>query len=406
MACPNLVTGSQFLSAALLNIDCQSRAIGSYGFSALAAPDSPASIALTALITIFVALFGIRFLFGPAPGARDTVGEVIRVGLVLLLATSWPAWRVLGYDLVLNGPVEIARAVGTATGLPSGNGNLLTRLQNADDGIVVMTIYGSGRLTGGVSAGGDLGDLASGIALSDGLALGFGRTIFLSSTLGSFAVVRLGAGLLLALAPLMAGLALFSGSIGIFTGWLRGLVFCALGSVAIFVLQGAQLAMLLPWLNDVIAQREANTLSPSAPTELLVLTSAFALLTTGALFLIARMSFFQTMVVRTAADTPQRLAQGPVVDAPRPQQPSVDISTSQTRAAAMSESIATSMRREEQRGNADRAIVLSAAAMRQETTVQASESGSGLRRVALLGDEFRRSRRRVSSATNKRDRTL
>lgn len=404
MACPTLMTGTRFLSTALGSIDCHARNIGSYGFGALSAPDSPAALALTGLVTLFIALFGIRLMFGPTPGGRDTVGGVVRIGFVLLLATSWPAWRVLGYDLVLDGPVEIAGTVGSAAGLVSSKSNLIGQLQNADDGIVVVTIYGSGRLTGGISAGADLGDQASGVALSDSLALGLGRTIFLASTLGSFAIVRLMAGLLLALAPVMAGFALFSGTLGIFTGWLRGLAFCALGSVAIFVLKGAELAMLLPWISDVTALREANALAPSAPIELLVLTSAFAILTAGALFIVARLSFFE--IAWSGATKTKQLMQSSFLGREVHRQPRLaEASDQQSHAASVSESIAASIRRHETRELSDREIVRSSTASENETAGAASGSQLRTRKVTLLGDEFRRSRRRTSSANMKRDRT-
>ena len=91
MACPALETGGRFLSGLFLHIDCQARNIGSFGYGALAEPGSTASVVLTALLTIFVALYGYRLLLGPTPETRNLVSDVIRVGLVLTLAASWPA---------------------------------------------------------------------------------------------------------------------------------------------------------------------------------------------------------------------------------------------------------------------------------------------------------------------------
>src|SRR5262249_40389645 len=151
--------------------------------------------------------------------------------------------------------------------------------QDADDGIVAMTVFGSGRLTGDVATGTDIGASPQGIALSDQFALGAGRTLFLAGVIGSTALVRLGAGILLAIAPLMAGLLFFSGTASLFFGWLRALAFCALGNVMLLVAQGAQLALLYPWISDVLAQRGSHVFTPSAPTELLVLALGFAVLT-------------------------------------------------------------------------------------------------------------------------------
>jgi type IV secretion system protein VirB6 len=299
VACPALETGNNFLWTTLTQIDCQAQTIGSYGFAVLADPNSIVFVALTGLLTIFIALFGIRLMFGTPVRGADLVDGVIRIGIVLTLATSWPAWRTLGYDLVLNGPAETAGLISSASGLGgSAPGTLVTRLQGVDDGIVTMTIYGTGRLSGGVASGQQLGDSFQGIALADQFALGIGRTAFLAGVIGPFAITRIGAGILLALAPLVAGFLLFVGTRGLFVGWLRGLVFCALASLCLFLLQGIELALFEPWISDVVAKRGGGQFTPSAPTELLVLGVSFCLLSLGLLFLASKIAFFSDHTVR------------------------------------------------------------------------------------------------------------
>ena len=118
MACPAVTTGPQFLVTALAHLDCQAQTLGSFGFQALAQPGSVASVVLTGLLTLFIAIYGIRLLFGPGDEPRDLVNAVLKVGIVLTLAVSWPAWRVVAYDTVLYGPSEVAGD--PARGLPSG----------------------------------------------------------------------------------------------------------------------------------------------------------------------------------------------------------------------------------------------------------------------------------------------
>ena len=86
MACPSVTTGSRFLVETLSHLDCQAQTIGSFGFQALAAPGSPASLALAGLLTLFIALFGIRMLFGSGVEPRDAVTAVLKVAIVLTLA--------------------------------------------------------------------------------------------------------------------------------------------------------------------------------------------------------------------------------------------------------------------------------------------------------------------------------
>ena len=247
---------------------------------------------LLAALTLYVALVGFRMMFGEAPGGRDLVGEMLKIGIVLTLATSWPAWRTVAYQVVLQGPAEITGTVGRAAGLPGSQGDLNERLDNLDQGIVSLTAFGTGRLTGGIVGTTDLGDSARGIALADQAGFAWGRVAFLTGTIGPLALIRLMAGILLALAPLMAGLLLFGGTRDIFMGWLRGLGACALGAIALSLIYGAELALLEGWLRSALSQREANVMTVAAPTELLALALAFLAATLGALALVIRLVFF------------------------------------------------------------------------------------------------------------------
>ena len=323
---------------------------------------------------------------------------------MLTLATSWPAWRVLGYDAVLQGPAGIARSVGLASGLPGGPGNLTGRLQAADDNIVVLTIYGTGRLTGGTNRSDSINDSFRGVALADQSALGYGRVAFLGGVLGPTAAVRLGAGLLLALAPLMAGLLLFAGTRDLFFGWLRALAACAAGAIVLPLVYGVELAVLEPWLQDALAQRGTQVLTPSAPTELIVIALAFGVVAFGLLGLIARIAFFSRMpalrldgVLPALQPLPGLGQQQPVLAAGGMVQPP-------SRAYAVAEAVAQTMRREDQRDRAgthseriDRARLAAPEA--------APMAGAPAAPRELLGDSYRPSRRggRTSGAGERRD---
>lgn len=401
MACPTLETGGRFLSGLLLHIDCQGRNIGSYGYGALAEPGSTASDVLTGLLTIFVALYGYRLLLGPTPHTRDFIGDIVRVGLVLTLAVSWPAWRIVGYDVVLNGPVEMAQGVGFASGLPGGRSDMVARLQNADDGIVAVTMYGTGRLTGAVAAGSDIGDLPQGVALADQPALGYGRSAFLIGIIAPFAVFRLGAGALLAIAPLTAGLALFAGTSGLFGGWWRGLAFCLLGTLIQILVQGVELALLEPWLSDVLAKREAGTLTPSAPTELFVLTLAFATASMGLLALSAWVAFHPSSLLRIFQSEKTRGFSGGLPRSlPGITPLRIDENDQPSRVMLIAGSVAGTMRREATGSDRTASEPRSSGGRTSQMKVSERRNASP---NAPLGSRFRRSQQRHSAASNKRD---
>ena len=71
MACPAVSTGRAFLSQTIYHLDCQAQTLGSFGFQSLAQPGSLAGSLLLALLTLFIAIFGFRLLFGGGVGSSD-----------------------------------------------------------------------------------------------------------------------------------------------------------------------------------------------------------------------------------------------------------------------------------------------------------------------------------------------
>ncbi len=403
MACQTVSTGGRFLADILLHVDCQAQSIGAYGFGALSDPASPVTLALTGLLTIFVALFGYRLILGERMAGRDLVLDVLRFGIVLTLATSWPAWRTLGYNTVLEAPGELAGAIGLASGLPGAGGQLTGRLQAADDSIVILTIYGTGRLTGGTSRSDSINDSFRGVALADQTALGYGRVAFLSGVIGPTAAVRLGAGILLALAPLLAALLLFAGTRDLFIGWLRALGACAIAGLVLPLIYGVQLAILEPWLRDAVAQRGTQMLTPSVPTELMVIGVSFALIAFAVLGLIIRLAFFSRGLAIGNLFGPAPGAIGTAgMPTMRPALASA-LSDPPSRAFVVAEAVARTMRGEEAAG---------AGRNRAERDVGGRTPAPAERRGAdprpqpeLLGDSFRAASRsgRTATVSQRRD---
>ena len=267
-----------FVSGVLDYVDCQAQAIGAGGFQSLAAPGSPLSLVLSGLLTLFVALFGYRMLLGDTPGVRDGVLSVVKIGIVLALAFSWPAYRTLIYDVALKGPAELAAAVGRPAGLPGSGGGLVARLDNADNAFVTLGLLGTGAGPPMRTADPQAGASASPAPSTfDPLALGGARIVFLTGALGALAGMRLIAGLMLALGPFFIAFLLFDGTRGLFEGWIRVLAGSALGALGTSVVLGVELALIEPWLVELIASRNAGYSIPGAPVELLVVNLVFSL---------------------------------------------------------------------------------------------------------------------------------
>jgi type IV secretion system protein VirB6 len=396
MACPAIITGDQFLSRVLEHIDCQAQVIGSYGYLALGQPGSLASTLVTALLTLFIAFFGIRLLFGPQPGARDLVMDVIKIGIVLTLAFSWPAFRTLVYDVTLKGPAEIVSAIQAGAGQAAGT-DLPVRLQTADNRIAELTALGTGRNTGQLIESEASGESFASTALEDDAAFGSARLVYLASVIGSLGLLRIGAGILLALAPIVAGLYLFTQTRGIFAGWLKALVFTIGGSIAATLVLSVQLAMLEPWLADAVRIRSLGYATPSAPTELFALMLGFLILQLGVLALLARIAFHRSWLTLPdlVSPTPFRLEPAHGQSSVR----TVRDAQVTLRAERISSSIESTIRRERTIQNG----MLSANG--QATTSSPGQSSSTQAREPRLGSSFRRSSLRSSRAAQVRDHT-
>jgi type IV secretion system protein VirB6 len=402
--CPALASGDAFLSSLLSHLDCQARTIGGDGYQALADPAAFVSVALTGLLILFVALFGLRLMTGDTPSVRNGLTAVVKIGVVLTLAGSWPAYKTVVYDVVVDGPGQIVAAVGGSAALPgsSSDSALIARLQAADSAVIRLTDLGTGREPAATlpSSSGE----QQRFPIADDPAFGWARVIFLSSVVAAFAVVRLTAGVLLALAPLFAGLLLFDLARGLLIGWVRALAFVLLASVATAVILGVELALLEPWLVQVMRTRQAATLTPSAPVELLVLSLGFAIALFGALAILLRLAFMAHMPAprRPAGWTAAAPGQAPLHQpdlSPPPAAPSTPPATPtpSSRALVIADALRASQRREET------ATALRSASVTPVPSLPAP-SNSDAFALPTAGQPLRRTKPRQSLAAALRDR--
>lgn len=392
MACPSIITGEEFLSRTLAHIDCQAQLVGSYGYQALGSPGSTASIVATGLLSLFIAFFGIRLLFGPGPTERDVVFDVIKIGIVLTLTFSWPTFRTLVYDTTLKGPAEIATAIQSSSGNASEVG-FVQSLQQTDNAIVELTALGTGRNASQLLESNGAAGTFEATAIKDETGFGSARVLFLASTIGTLGSLRIGAGLLLALAPLATGLLLFSQSRGIFAGWIKGLVFTLVGTIGASLVLVVELAILAPWLNDALQVRSLGYATPAAPTELLAIMLAFVVVKLSILWLLAKVVFYRGWL--TIPDFPSFLpARSPrsTLASQRgssiePHIPRIERVSSSVERSLRSEPITTNER----------------SATPQTNPQPIAKSGVSSSSASRLGSSYRRSNLRASRSARLRD---
>lgn len=303
MSCGAIASGDQFVSSTLKSLECSGKQLGEIGYQALAAPGSIVGSILLALLTLFIALQGARLMFAHRLDLGDASMAAIKIGLVLMLATSWPAVKTLFYDTAIKGPSEVVGQIG---GSPA---NLVAQLQRIDAGMVRLTQWGTGKLdlqAGRTADGAPAAYAFSGEAMNESLGLSGGRLIFLVSVIGGLGAAWLGGGLLISLLPLFAGFLLFGTTRGLAMGWLRGWLFLFMASLSLTLILAIEASVIEPWLVRVLAERAADFATPSAPIELMAMTGAFGLIMMISLTLLGRLCFFADLSALAArwAQTP------------------------------------------------------------------------------------------------------
>lgn len=402
--CDTIPSPESFAPSVLYFLDCQAQLIGAEGYRALAAPGSTASILLTGMVTLLIAFFGYRMLLGHTPTIREGVLTFVKIGLVLVLATSWPAYQTLIYDIILRAPAELASTVGGAAGLPGSGGGLVGRIDGVDQALKVLAIEGVGPVQLGPNGQPLMPSVPPPPFLGfDSFALGFARVIFLVSTVASFAVVRIGAAILLALAPLFAVFLLFDGTRGLFEGWLKALLGTALGSLAIAITLGVALAFFEPWLATLLARRAGDLDIMGAPAQLLAAATIFAIALSAVIWLTARVA----LSLRIPAWMPALSSNWSEGRSPRPEPASVNSIAhppieSRSRAAAVADAIAINQRRETvaaEGGGGSRAVHIARG-------LAGHDRGVRMDRLPERDRSSRRTRTRISSRAIARDKRL
>lgn len=396
MACPYYPLENGYLQNILAAIDCQARTLGADGYLALATPGSVASLSLTAMLTIFVALIGYRMLFGEVPGVRGGVLALVKIGVVLALATGWQTYRTLAYDMVFYAPAQLASVIGASSGLPGSDGGLGTRLEGVNAGFEALAIEGTGPLPD-PAVQPVPPPLFNGF---DTFAIGGARVIYLIQVVGTFAGLQLLAGLMLALGPFFIGFLLFDATRGLFVGWLRALVGVVLGTLGVMLVLGMELALFEPWLTDLLAQRAAEQSISEAPAQLLATTIVFgfalAAIVGGAAFVARGLSLPNAVSQRlherfALRENSERITASV-------QRSGITAPAEHSRAAAIVDAVASAQRREGARAMPAGSVAASIAPARPETVYTGTA-------VPLAAGSPRRPGSRVSATARRRDGT-
>ncbi len=301
------------------SVDCNVQTMSASAYAALSGPNSQVGIALTALLTIYVAILGLRLLMGLAPlRIGDITLTALKLGVVLALATNWPAYQTLVFDTLFHGPEQLAgniiQAVQPADSLLRGNP--FDALQYVYDQLQAASAFFAR------SAGPGVSPLTGGAPFA-AFSLNAASNLMLLSTVGVVLSAKIVLAFLLALGPVFVGLLLFDATRGVFEGWLRASL--AFAFAPLFATLGLVVQLVLVEPHLVALVKMVATQVPDLPsaTAVFLLSLIGALVSLAGLVGAAVIAFGFKLPARAVApsDRAGAAAAGSVAVSPLAQQP-------------------------------------------------------------------------------------
>ena len=226
------------VAASLRGVDCAAGSLAQTAFGRLFGTDGALVPALVILLTLYVAFFGFALMTGRSRlGMVDLIPRMITIGLVLTFATSWLAYQSLVWNVAIGGPDQLAALL---TGV---KGSATQVFADKIDIVFAALVESSGSAASDQSAS----------TFSPPGLLWLGGTLLLLGTVGVLATAKIALAVLLGLGPIFVVMALFRGTRGLFTGWLKGLVMLAV--TPLFAVLGGSLMLELsvPVLSALVA---------------------------------------------------------------------------------------------------------------------------------------------------------
>ncbi len=214
------------VAASLRAVDCAATSTAQAAFGRLFGTDGALLPVLTILLTLYVAFFAFSLITGRSRlGISALTPRMVTLGMVLTFATSWVAYQSVVWNLAAGAPDYIAGL------LLGARGSATTIFADKIDVVFAALIDASGT---------EAMQGASSTFSPPGL-LWLGGTLLLLGTVGVLATCKIALAVLLALGPIFVVLALFQGTRGLFTGWLKGVVMLAIAPL--FAVLGGSLML-------------------------------------------------------------------------------------------------------------------------------------------------------------------
>jgi type IV secretion system protein VirB6 len=222
--------------------------VGSFseaGYRALTGPHSIFPLAVTVLLTIYVAVIGYRLLLGlGAPSLSEIPVIGLKIGTILALTLNWTMFQTLVLDLAARAPTELASAIVGPQYAP------LDRLQSAYDGLRTNEAAFA-KLAQSDTTG------AHANAAEAANELSYASYALLAATGGLLAFATIITGVLASIGPIFVTLFLFETAGGLFAGWVRAIAASAFIPMLCWITTIILLAAIEPRL-DILEQQRAS----------------------------------------------------------------------------------------------------------------------------------------------------
>ena len=280
------------VATTLRAVDCMTASAGAGSFAHMFGPQGALAPALTAALTIYVALYGLALITGRArlaPGGLS--GRMLAVGAVLAFATSWLVYGPLVYGLATRGPDAVAGAI--LGGQGSATATFARRIDTVFSAVGEATHQAAEQDAaraaqavaqqpgpGAAPAAQPHANTSQTAGFAPATVAQAGAIVLLLSTVGVLVTARIVLAALLLVGPLFVVMALFGPARGLFGGWLRTVALAAFAPLLV-VLGGAfSLELAVPTVGRLLGP---DGIDESAATGFFLVAVVHAALMTMAL---------------------------------------------------------------------------------------------------------------------------
>jgi len=272
-ACPGPEDAVGVAHGVLASVGCNSQRLSLDAYAALTAPGSFLPTALTACLTIYVALLGYGLLTGSPRLKLAQVSQTgLKIGAVVALTLNWSVFQTLVFNVAAEAPYEVGhiftQAAAAASIADQAGDDPLTRLEAIHQELtdsahsLVQPTVAAGAAPATVNAAGE--------------ALLWMATTLIVCSVGLIALAMVAQAILVALGPAFMLFFLFDATRGLFVGWVRALAAAIIAPVTTWGGLMVCLATLEPWVARLARERAAHAIKVDTISSLVTFVLTFA----------------------------------------------------------------------------------------------------------------------------------